>query len=315
MAEVLEHISSKVDYNNLQTDYKAEIIALNLLKYHKEFDQVFIKRIGSNDRPFRKDIKSIKEEYDELDEKAAVIETHREGLYDYLPEGIFYPPSLGDIRNGIDDIRNRIQQQREIESNARKLFQPFEMEIYYTELNALLVENQYDITSESDMLVQTISELWPLIHQLDEHTAKIFVYLLPFFHSVRGKKRWFEKCMSAFLQIPVNITFVPNRITDIEDVSGSLVLSQMRLGISSMLSGSHFDGERNWAVHFGPIPYERLTDYIPGSNLRKLLQILYDNCLPATVKVEEDFITERQPSSFSLMDDGNNNLLGYSTFL
>jgi len=315
MAEVLESISNKVGYNNLQTDYKAEIVALNLLKYNKEVDRVFIKRIGSNDRSFCKDIKNVKEEYDELDEKVAVIETHREGLYDYLPEGLFYPPSLGDIGSDIDDIRNRIQQQREVESNARKLFQPFEMEVYYTELNALLVENQYDIIGESDMLMQTISELWPLINLLDAHTAKIFVYLLPFFHSARGNKRWFEKCMSAFLQVPVTVTFVPNQITDIKDISNSLVLSQMRLGISSMLSGSHVDGERNWAVHYGPIPYERLKDYIPSSNLRKLLQTLYDYCLPATVKVEEEFITEKQPSSFFLTDDGNNNLLGYSTFL
>ncbi len=315
MAEVLESIRSKVDYNKLQTDYKAEIVALNLLKYNKEVDQVFIKRIGSNDRSFCKDIKTVKEEYDELDQKAAVIETHREGLYDYLPEGLFYLPSLGDIGSDIDDIRNRIQRQREIESSARKLFQPFEMEVYYTELNALLAESQYDIIGEGDMLTQTISELWPLIDLLDAHTAKIFVYLLPFFHSARGNKQWFEKCMSAFLQVPVTVTFVPNQITDIKDISNSLVLSQMHLGVSSMLSGSHVDGERNWVVHYGPIPYERLKDYIPGSNLRKLLQTLYDYCLPATVKVEEEFITEKQSSSFSLTDDGNNNLLGYSTFL
>ena len=315
MTEVLESINNKVAYNQLQTDYKAEIIALNLLKYNKEVDHVLIKRVGGHDRSSSKDIKTVKEEYDEFDEKTVIIETHREGLYDYLPEGLFYPPSLGDVGNDISDIRKKVQRQREVESNARKLFQPFEMEACYTELNALLVENQYDIISESDVLTQTMGELWPLIDLLDTYSAKIFVHLLPFFHSARGDKKWFEKCLSAFLQVPVNVTFVPNQITDIASISESLVLSKMRLGVSSMLSGSHFDGERNWAVHFGPIPYDRLRDYIPGTNLRKLLQIIYDYCLPATVTAEEDFITEKQNTSFYLTDDGNNNLLGYSTFL
>jgi hypothetical protein len=314
MAEVLieDIISSKVAYNDLHTDYKAEIVALNLLKHHRNIDQVFIKRVGSNERPFSKDIKSIQEEYDELDERNVVIETHREGLYDYLPEGLFYPPSLGDIGIEIEAIRNRIQQQRQVERDARKLFQPFEMESSYVSLNGLQAEGKYTITEESNMLVQAVSELWPLIDLLDKHTAKTFVYLLPFFHSSRGNKGWFEKCMGAFLQVPVKVTFVPNHINDLSD---SLVLSQMQLGVSSMLSGSHFDGERNWAIHYGPIPYQRLSDYVPGSKLRKLLQALYDYCLPATVKVEEAFITEKQVSSFSLVDDGNNNLLGYSTFL
>lgn len=314
MTEVLE-IGNKTEHNHLETDYKAEIIALNLLKYNKEVDHIFIKRVGGNDRSSSKDIKTVKEEYNALDERTVVIEAHREGLYDYLPEGVFYPPSLGDASSDIDDIRKKIQRQRTIESNARKLFQPFEMEACYTELNALLAETQYNIISESDTLTQTMGELWPLIRLLDAHSAKIFVHLLPFFHSARGDKKWFEKCMSAFLQVPVKVTFVPNQITDIADISESLVLSQMHLGVSSMLSGSHFDGERNWAVHFGPIPYDRLRDYIPGSHIRKLLQTMYGYCLPATVTVEEDFITEKQNTSFYLTDDGNNNLLGYSTFL
>lgn len=315
MIEILESINNKAAYNHLQTDYKAEIIALNLLKYNKEVDHVMIKRVGGHDRSSSKDIKTVQEEYDEFDEKTVIIETHREGLYDYLPEGLFYPPSLGDVGNDISDIRKKVQRQREVESNARKLFQPFEMEASYTELNALSVENQYDIISEDGILTQTISELWPLINLLDACNAKIFVHLLPFFHAARGDKKWFEKCLSAFLQVPVNVTFVPNQITDIADISESLVLSQIHLGVNSMLSGSHFDGERNWAVHYGPIPYERLRDYIPGTNLRKLLQIIYDYCLPATVTAEENFVTEKKASSFSLADEGNNNLLGYSTFL
>jgi hypothetical protein len=44
---------------------------------------------------------------------------------------------------------------------------------------------------------------------LDKQNAYIFIYILPFFHQIRGDKRWFERCMTAFLQTPVKVTFAP----------------------------------------------------------------------------------------------------------
>ncbi len=314
MIASLENINTQLDYNDLYTDYKAEVVALNLMKYYREVDDIFIKRLGNNNRSFHKDVKNVVPHFYELEEKVVFIETYREGIYDYLPEGVFHPPSLGDIRKGIDNIIAQIQKQKKIEHNARKFFQPFELEVYYMELKALLVECDYDITSHSDLLMDTISELWPLLRSLDRDTARIFIYLLPYFHAVRGNKTWFEKCLSAFLQVNITITFTPNQINDIEEVSGSLVLSGMQLGISSILSGPHFDGERNWAISIGPIPYESLNHYMPQAQLRQLLQIIYSYCLPATIKIEEHFITEQKQESF-LLNNKNNSRLGYSTFL
>jgi len=176
-------------------------------------------------------------------------------------------------------------------------------------------ENNYDISSEGSLLVDVLSDLFPLLKAIERKTARIFVFLLPFFHAIRGNKKWFEKCLKAFLQIPVRIDFLPNRVENIGAVSSSLVLSQMRLGQSSLLSGSHLDGERNWGIYYGVIPYESLNHYMLGAPLRQLLQVLYDYCLPVQASVEEFFITERKQDSFTLALEGNLNRLGYSTFL
>jgi hypothetical protein len=42
-----------------------------------------------NDRAYLKDIKSISSSYLGFDEEVFTIETYREGIYDYLPEGLF----------------------------------------------------------------------------------------------------------------------------------------------------------------------------------------------------------------------------------
>ncbi|WP_228456264.1 type VI secretion system baseplate subunit TssG [Chryseobacterium shigense] len=303
-------------YNKLQTDFKAEAVAVNLLKYHRAVSNIFIERIGINDRAYLKDIKSISSSYLGFDEEVFTIETYREGIYDYLPEGLFHPPSLGASRKNVDSVVREIRKQKRVEEDARKFFKPFELEVFFTEISSLLKESEFDISSGTDTLLDTVSELWPLIKLLDKQNAYIFIYLLPFFHQIRGDKKWFERCMTAFLQVPVEVTFAPNVIDRIERNDDSMLLGNSKLGVTYIPSGKHMDGQRNWVVNIGPIPYTEMKRYISGSPFRKVLQALYDYFLPVTVDVEENFVTEKEEYSFSLEDDDRNaSRLGYSTFL
>lgn len=303
-------------YNKLQTDFKAEAVAVNLLKYHRAVSNIFIDRIGINDRAYLKDIKSISSNYLGFDEEVFTIETYREGIYDYLPEGIFHPPSLGASRKNVATVVREIRKQKRVEEDARKFFKPFELEIFFTEISALLKESDFDISSDTDALLNTVSELWPLIKMMDKQNAYIFIYILPFFHQIRGDKKWFERCMSAFLQVPVNVTFSPNVIERVEEHDDSMLLGNSRLGVTYIPSGSHMDGQRNWVVNIGPIPYMEMKKYIKGNVFRKVLQAMYDYFLPVNVEVEENFITEKQEYSFALDNDERNaSRLGYSTFL
>ncbi|MBL3550352.1 hypothetical protein JML65_22520 [Chryseobacterium sp. KMC2] len=305
-----------MNYNKLQTDFKAEAVAVNLLRYHRAVSNIFIERIGVNDRAYLKDIKSISSSYLGFDEEVFTIESYREGIYDYLPEGLFHPPSLGASRKNVDTVVREIRKQKRVEEDARKFFRPFELEVFFTEISALLKEAEFEITSNTDALLETVSELWPLINMLDKQNAYIFMHILPFFHQIKGDKKWFERCMTAFLQVPVEVTFSPNIIDGLEKNDDSMLLGNSRLGVTYIPSGRHMDGQRNWVVNIGPIPYLEMKKYIPGNPFRQVLQVLYDYFLPVTVDVEENFITEKIEYSFSLEDDDRNaNRLGYSTFL
>ncbi|MEC3876325.1 type VI secretion system baseplate subunit TssG [Chryseobacterium salviniae] len=306
----------EMHYNKLQTDFKAEAVAVNLLKYHRAVSNIFIQRIGINDRAYLKDIKSITSDYLGFDEEVFIIETYREGIYDYLPEGLFHPPSLGATRKNVENVVKEIRKQKRVEEDARKFFRPFELEIFFTEVSALLKEFDFEIASDTDALLKTVSELWPLVKMMDKQNAYIFIHILPFFHQIRGDKAWFERCMTAFLQIPVQVTFAPNVIDRIEKEDDSMLLGNSRLGVTYIPSGKHMDGQRNWVVNIGPIPYAQMKKYIEGSPFRKVLHAMYDYFLPVSVDIEENFITEKEEFSFALEDDErNSNRLGYSTFL
>lgn len=302
------------DYNSLETDYKTEVIAYTIWKYYPDLDGVFLKRLGSNNRSFHKDLKCIKAEYMEVKEKIIHIETYREGLYDYLPEGIFHPPSLKRGQKNIADVVDQIRQERLVEQKARSFFQPFEMEIYFSQLKALDLAASFDGLDQHNQYLVLLEELWPLLKLLDAKNARIFTFLLPYFHVARGKKEWIEQCLSTCFKLPVTIYFIPNVIAEFEAISSSLVLGNIRLGLTSVLVDDHFDGEKSWMFHFGPIVYSDLHLYLDGTPLRILLQALYEYCLPVTATVIEHFLTQKEKESFRL-DNNNNSLLGYSTYL
>lgn len=309
-----EHIS-ELNYNKLGTDFKVEAVAANLLKYYQSTKSIFVKRVGINDRPYLKDIKNIYATYYGLDEETVIIETYRESLYDYLPEGLFHPPSLGVDNRNVESVVKEIRRQKEVEQNARNFFQPFELEFFYAEVSALLKETEFNIFDASNSLVQTMKELWPLLQEVDTETARTFFYLLPFLHEVRGNARWIERFLSAFLNLKVAVDFVPNAVDSRDDGAGVTRLGKATLGITLIPNGRHLDGERNWRLNIGPIPYSDLQKYIPGHPFRQLLQSIYDYLLPVSVKIEENFVTEKNNESFILTESLLTDRLGFSTFL
>lgn len=301
-------------YNVLDTDYKAEVIAYYIWKKQVEIDGVLLKRLGSNNRSFHKDLKQIKEEFTDANEKVISVESYREGLYDYLPEGIFHPPSLRHSQHNIVEVVEQIRHEKRVEQKQRAFFQPFELEVYFCQLKAFELTDSFDGMNLRNHFVVMLEELWPLLKLLDDRNATVFAYLLPHFHAARGKRIWIEQCLTALLQVPVQISFTSSHIEVFDALSTRITLGDIQLGLTTVLADAYCDGGLNWKIEFGPIPYEELHLYLEGSPLRGLLQTIYDYCLPSAAVVIETFVTLPNEHAF-IISTNNNSLLGYSTYL
>lgn len=311
----MPHLSSEHRiYNTLSTDFKVEAVAANILKYYDEDASIFLKRVGINDRPYLKDVKRIYSAPVELQEVATIIETYRESIYDYLPEALFHPPSLGVPVQNVDSAVKQIRRQKKIEEDARKFFQPFELEFFYTEVSALLKEAEFDTNDPSNALVATLGQLWPLLEKVDFDTAKTLFAILPSVHEIRGNRELIERFISAFVNAETTISFVPNTIDESDDAEGLARLGQTKLGLTLIPNGKHQDGLRNWQINIGPLGYGEIVKFLDGHPFRKLLEEVYDYLMPLSVKITTRILTERQEEAFSL-NDSSASRLGYSTFI
>jgi hypothetical protein len=74
-----EH-SPAMSVNDLTTDFKAEVIAAELIESGVPAERVIMYPLGGFQRPYRKDVEEVSEDYSGRDNKKNyLVKTHREG--------------------------------------------------------------------------------------------------------------------------------------------------------------------------------------------------------------------------------------------
>jgi hypothetical protein len=128
----------------LKTDFRAEVIAVSLLRKDDDLAKIIIDRLGNSQRGHTKDLYNVTEIYGSVSHGAQIaIQSFRHSIYDSMPENVFHPPTLGGVGKSSAEIVGEIRLQRKREQDARKFFKPFEQEISYIEMQYLLVELRF----------------------------------------------------------------------------------------------------------------------------------------------------------------------------
>src|SRR6478672_3774432 len=94
-------LSPDISVNTLSTDFKADVIAAELIENGVPAEDVILFPLGGFQRPFGKDVETISEDISNTDNKKYyLVKTHQDGIYDILPEGLFHEVlSTKDIKS------------------------------------------------------------------------------------------------------------------------------------------------------------------------------------------------------------------------
>ena len=317
-----------------QVDVRLEVILAEL--YGGGMDprhDVLIHSAGLFARSYRRDVGRAKvgppdalELSDEpplpLDEQRDYlnIEVHRDGLYDYLPEGLFHQPTTlaRDQREVFEDFD---EQARRIRA-ARRFFQPIEQEFYLQRLMIEIESRKYQLTEENLRRYEggeVLRAFWGLpAGLLDARQLINLLHLLPVVHRINNDPALVMACMELLLNVPIQLRTIPPLTFPITlapgDEPAPNELCRAELGNFS-LDGDYLDTMPAYELRIGPLTTHQLTDFLAGGRNRKILDLLIGYFLPIETDVVEYLVTTEADQFLVLADDNPTSVLGVASYI
>ncbi len=302
--------TTNIQANAIDTDYKAESIAAHLIGNGLNPDNLVLKRVGASKRGVAKDVYNIQQfDFDNLS-KHYEIATNRDGIYDRLPEGLFYKSTKAPKSQG--DILAEIARNRQEEFYNRRFFQPLEEEIDRSNLLTHLKELCFDKKNSHHEYKSVFQSFWPHILQMDERKAAIFLDIIPLVHHIRTQNKLIAQALKLMFEVPI---IVETHYGELEiKTLKSKTLGDIKLGNDFTTTGKHDDRHKNAIIKIGPITTEQHQQFYEGSENWEIMHELIQMVFPANCIVSTEFIIEKEEASFSLQSN-TNCLLGINTVL
>ena len=265
-------------------DLRLEVILAELLAHGYAFDDFLVRPVGLFARRYRRDLGAV---YDEPFERShrpvvrTVLETHREGLYDALPQQAFHrpgnpgaggPPS---VRAMVED--SRVQRRRE--KATRLFFLPFEQEFFRFRVRVEQEERRYFTNLSARWYNEALARFWGITDcGLPPGPLTNLLYLLPLAHNMVGDLQRTQLCFESVLEQPVQLRTGAPRPHAIPGpavggpASGSL--GHLALGHDLVLGGEYQETLPALEITLQGLAVPQLEAYLAGEWPAKALALL-----------------------------------------
>ncbi len=319
MAKALKNINlldhSEKWVNDIETDYKAEVVAADLIEQDFDPSRIFLLRESGARRGFGKDIEDIILRFSEHElTDFLYIKTNREGIYDILPEGLFHQSIHKRLNKDKEDILDEIKVHRFEELHARRFFQLFEVEADTTLIEAALYEIRYDKKISHKNFIGIFLPYWPILKLMKRKQAIIFMYIIPILHKIRNRFSDIEEAISLILDAPVHIDMIKLPAKEAGSYFESKI-GENKLGVDWVLGKSFDDGKYDVKITIGPISSKKMEYFLEPAIGNTILEALCNLFFSSNVFIIKEFKILPQDASFVLSDQKTNTYLGISTFV
>lgn len=295
-------------------DVKAEPQLLLALEQGLLPDDFLISCDGLFRREFSRDIVSAPIKEDSRRQRILELHLSRSGLYDQLPEGLFFqsPQRASRVQNA-GDMAADYKYNKKKEEEIRRFFLPFENDFFLQRIQleqeeALLLEGL-----QSGILNDYFIKFWDLPVSIPKSFVIPLILLLPYAYKIAGNTALTAACLQQLLGEAVRIELKQSGISDAVSI-GSPGLGDGLLGLDMMCGSQFWEGTPYFDIEIGPLKNSRITDYLEGGNRFVLLDTFNRFFIPAGV----DTSIAVKPASLNLqavLGDKEGPVLGYSSIL
>jgi hypothetical protein len=307
-------------------DLRLEVILAELLAFGYVFDDFLVRPVGLFARRYRRDLGTVSDEPFERGSRPVVrtvLELHREGLYDALPQQVFHQPgstatqgTSPGVRAMVEDIRL----QRRKEKATRLFFLPFEQEFFRFRVRIEQEERRYFTNLSARWYNETLARFWGIADcGLPPGPLTNLLYLLPLAHGIAGDLARTRLCFESVLGLPVQLrTVAPQRhalprAASAQPNPGGGTLGSLSLGRDLVLGGDYHETLPALEISLLGLSVAELEAYLAGEWPAKALALLCEYFVAFETDVVVRYEMATAEPSFYLGEGEDAAVLGFTT--
>jgi type VI secretion system protein ImpH len=306
-------------------DLRLEVILAELLDYGYAFDDFLVQPVGLFARRYRRDLGAVRDEAFERGHRPVVrtvLEMHREGLYDALPQQVFHQP--GNSTDGPPGVRAMVEDirlQRRKEKATRQFFLPFEQEFFRCRVRIEQQERHYFTNLSARWYNQAMARFWGIADaNLPAGPLTNLLYLLPLAHGIVGDLTRTQQCFESVLGQPVRLRMVPPLRHPLPAAPGGAstatagrTLGNLELGRDLMLGGDYQETLPALEISLHGLSVAELEGYLSGTWRATALALLCEYFVAFETDVAVRYEMAAAEASFHLGEGEGAAVLGFTT--
>lgn len=262
---------------------KAEALCAELMANGVSFEEMIIRLAGAFRKSYRNDIGQVAPPKN--GNGALLIELHRDGFYDVLPEGLFHQTRGGSRTRGAGAMVEEYRRFREEERQARKFFQPLEQEFFRYAVMVEQEERQLLLGMLNGKLEKDFYRFWNIDSRLPAKTAATLVLIMPWIRDIKGDPQLTARALSMILECPVTCQEAIRE--ECSDQGTALMLGQqeMLLGMDTVCGSSVAEPYVQWTFSISGLDAAQLASFTGEAPFGLLLRRFEELFLPLDVAV------------------------------
>ncbi len=304
-------------------DLRLEAIMAELLAQGYELEDFLVRPVGLFARRYRRDLGEV---YDEPFERRhqpvvrTVLEVHREGLYDALPQQVFHEPGTGSGQpTGIREMVEDSRAQRRREKATRLFFLPFEQEFFRFRVGIEQEERRYFTSLAAHWYNEALARFWGLADAgLPPTVLTNLLYLLPLACNIVGDLARTRHCFESVLGQPVQLRVLPpQRHLLPASATGTLptsgTLGYLALGTDLVLGGEYQETLPALEISLQSLTVPELEAYLTEAWPARALALLCEYFIAFETDVVVRYEMAVAEPVFQLGEGENAPILGFTT--
>lgn len=293
-------------------DFKASVVAAELVDNAIAPDTFFFKNRSTFKRPVSRDIEDIF--WNDSDDSLSqlIFELNREGIYDMLPEAVVHNQTRKVAPGEERKLGNELRKQ---ERDARQFFSPLENEFHHRSLKLDTIERELLKNNNPKRNREFFNYFFEDSSMLTDQQLVVLMHILPLSHKICSDLRLVSLTISKILNYKTTVSGRWIQRKHVLPEESALTLSHATLGTDAILNDHFSVPTRYFDVCISGIPTNEYAHFNGWGKHLNVLRFILPYFFPAGADYGISLQCVHEEASLVADDSSTTSFLGFNSYI